>query len=241
VGESDEALLRESSFWFFGAMCASLSHELNNVFATVNELSGLLDDLATAGRGGRMPDTARLESIARRIATQVQRGQRLSRQLNRFGHSVDPGWTEVDAQEILHEMVAVCGRRARLRKVELEAAEGSPLLVGTDPFQLRHLMWRCVEAALSGARPGDTLQLGTDGDQSSFRIHVSGRGRAEPSAELEERTALLEAVAGALGSRLQRSPEFGPTERWTVMLPTHAPADESSQTLLDGRKPSRGE
>jgi hypothetical protein len=140
---------------------------------------------------------------------------------------VDPGWTEVDAQEILEEMVVVCGRRARLRKVELEAAEGSPLLVGVDPFQLRHLMWRCVEAALSGSRPGDTLELSADGDDSSFRIHVSGGGHAEPSAELEERTALLEAVARALGSRLQQSPESGPTERWTVTLPTHRPTDAS--------------
>ena len=38
----------------------------------------------------------------------------------------------------------------------------------------------------------------------------------------------VEAVARALGGRVQQSPESGPTERWTVTLPTHGPADGSS-------------
>ena len=39
---------RQNGFAFFGAITASLSHELNNVLATIKELSGLLEDLVHA-------------------------------------------------------------------------------------------------------------------------------------------------------------------------------------------------
>lgn len=44
MSEAKDLLLREKGFGFSGAITASLSHEINNVFAIINELSGLLED-----------------------------------------------------------------------------------------------------------------------------------------------------------------------------------------------------
>ena len=47
---------RQDDIAFFGAVTAGLSHELKNVLATINELSGLQDDLQLLARRGRPLD-----------------------------------------------------------------------------------------------------------------------------------------------------------------------------------------
>ena len=61
---------------FFGTMTASISHEINNVLAMVNELSGLFaDSLMLAQKKGRPLDPERLAGIVDR-ATRIERTER---------------------------------------------------------------------------------------------------------------------------------------------------------------------
>ena len=58
---------------FSGSMTASISHELKNVLAIVNENGGLLGDLAMLVAKGRPLDPERLKTISGNIHRQVQR------------------------------------------------------------------------------------------------------------------------------------------------------------------------
>ena len=68
MSDAKEQLLREQGFGFFGAITASLSREINTVFAIINELSGLLDDFFHAAEQGTLLNVEKLKGTTQRIA-----------------------------------------------------------------------------------------------------------------------------------------------------------------------------
>ena len=92
--QSDEL---RNQLLFFGAIGASLSHEINNVFAIVGELSGLIEDLSGSADEDRKLSADKRASITGRIANQVERGKTYTKQVNSFSHSPEKTGQEMDA------------------------------------------------------------------------------------------------------------------------------------------------
>jgi C4-dicarboxylate-specific signal transduction histidine kinase len=220
MSESHLCPLHEGGVAFFGAIGASLSHELNNVFATINELAGLLQDLAEAGERREPPSPARLKHLAARITAQVERGQQLSKQRNRLAHCVDSRWSQIDAGGVAEETVALCGRFARLRKVSLKCSvPESPVTVHSDPFQLRHALWRCLEVALCSTQAGGSVHLEVSATADEVRLRVSGSSAAQAESEVAEKANQLALLVEALGGRLDFGLWAGDHPRLVVVLP----------------------
>ncbi len=55
-------IIAETGLQFFGEMSASISHEIKNVLAIVNENAGLLEDLTLMADRGKPIDPARLKT-----------------------------------------------------------------------------------------------------------------------------------------------------------------------------------
>ncbi len=86
----------EQGIEFFGRMTASISHEIKNTLAIVNENAGLLGDLALLMDKGRPLSPERLTTLAGNIRRQVQRADDIIRRLNRFAHSAHEPAASVD-------------------------------------------------------------------------------------------------------------------------------------------------
>ena len=56
-------IIAETGLQFFGRISASISHELKNVLAIINENAGLLEDLTSMADRGKPIDSARLKAI----------------------------------------------------------------------------------------------------------------------------------------------------------------------------------
>ena len=201
-----EADLKQQRLKYFGAVSASLSHEINNVLAIVGELSGLMEDLvAGAGDGGL--DPSRIKTIGEKIARHVERGKGYVGTLNHFAHSVDESWSRFDSGASVGAVVAVCDRLARLRKVELELreVEGWPRLEGSL-CDFEHLVFRAIGAALLTVERGGAVSLGLVTDDGASRLEIASSGPAPETEdeELEARLELLEALAEQLGVGLER-------------------------------------
>jgi len=220
VTDAPDSAGRDRGCAFFGTVTAGLSHELNNVFATINELSGLLGDLAAAGQRGRPMDPQRLESISHRISVQVERGQHQTKRLNRFAHSVDERGGHTDLNTVSQEALALFERVARLRKVELESVlPDGPLPTPTEPFELYQLVWRSLEVAVGivGEKSQLELQARPTADGPELRI-ASGHPVSNAAPPTELVSALQELVA-KLGAQLSFGPEPGGMFCLTVLLP----------------------
>ncbi len=148
---------------FFGAVSASISHELKNAIAIVNEHAGLLEDLAALAERGRPVDPNRLKQAAAQIARQVQRADAILRNMNRFAHSIDDPVKTVDLPEMVCFVSALAERKATMAGVVIEiACRDASFSVQTRPFFLLNLLWLCLKVLIETLPSGAVVQMGAD-------------------------------------------------------------------------------
>jgi signal transduction histidine kinase len=200
--------LLEASLRYFGAMAASISHELTNALAIINENAGLLDDLTLRAQSGAPVDPDRLRTLAGRVTGQIRRADGIVRNLNAFAHSVDEPVASVDLAEVLGLVVATSERLVTRRGVGVETAPGPGVPVRTVPFLLEHLAWRCVDHAAGAAGEGRTVTveaLRRDGGAIARISWPAGSGAPAGPFPTERETTL----AGFLCADIECSPDRG--------------------------------
>jgi C4-dicarboxylate-specific signal transduction histidine kinase len=142
----------ETGLQFFGKMTASISHEIKNVLAIINENAGLLEDLALLSDRGAAIEPQRLKNMSRVIMKQVSRADAIMKNMNRLAHSVDESIKTIDLNDILELVVTLSHRFAAMRDVSVDPKLGeSPMMVRTAPFLLMNLLWLCLDFAMDAA------------------------------------------------------------------------------------------
>jgi signal transduction histidine kinase len=145
---------------FFGKMSASISHEIKNVLAVINENAGLLEDICFMADRGKPGDIARLKKIAGDVKDQVRRADRIVTAMSRFAHSADEPSTETDLGELTALLGLLAMRFAAMRGVEIKTlAPSDPVLVTTFPFGLLNLLWTCLDCAMTAAGSGKMVEI----------------------------------------------------------------------------------
>ena len=146
--EQDRNVVQELRY--FGKVTASISHELKNVLAILNEHAGLLQDLATMAEQGRSLDIARIQRLSSAMQTQIGRGDMIVKRMNRFAHSVDHHREAVMLHELISMVVALFGRIAATRGVTVEVKTGgSGVSITTHPFALETLVGNLLDRLTS--------------------------------------------------------------------------------------------
>jgi len=146
----------------FGSISASISHELKNALAIINENAGLLEDLSLMAEKGRPLDPVRLKSLAANIGKQIQRADGIIRNMNRFAHSADEPVSCIDLGETLALTVALSARLAAMKSVTLNyIPPPQPINVTTRLFYIENLVWLCLKEIFesAGAEKEITLAL----------------------------------------------------------------------------------
>ena len=211
----------EKGLNFFGAITRSLSHDLNNVVAIITELAGLIEDFLFAAKQGTPLDTGRLENTVERIVRQLERGKNYIKQLNRFGHSVDDPRTSIEAGEILERVVDYSRRFATLKKMSLMCScpEKYILLEGS-PFDLQHVLYRCIDAALGASTPGAEITVELEEADDGARFIISGQEVGESSDETSSRLILASQLVEGVGGKLETTVDEGKPLKLIIVLPS---------------------
>ncbi len=190
---------------FFGAMTASVSHEIRNKLAVINEKAGLLEDIAAAMRSGRAPDPDRLETQAKKIVEQIRQANRTVKALNRLAHSTDEVEASVNVTGIVELVVELYGRRAAMAQTSVETLKpDGEIEIRTSPYLLTNAIGLCLEIAL--ARVGDFRTITVQIERTELFVSLRFRGLADsgrdPALELETpgAAALLEVLGAELAS-----------------------------------------
>ena len=142
----------ENALKFFGKMAASISHEVKNVLAIINENAGLLEDLCAMAEKGRPVDPVKIKTVSGKVIKQVQRGDEIIRRLNSFAHSADESVCDVDLCEAIKLVSGLSGRIALMRGITVELnVDAAPVVVNTNPFLLETLVWLFLDFAMDAA------------------------------------------------------------------------------------------
>lgn len=200
---SNWELIGESGFQFYGKMSASISHEIKNVLAIINENAGLLKDLVYMAEKGSEIDPQRLQRVSDLIAKQVNRADTIVKNMNTFAHSVDDTVKTVNTNEIIDTVIALSSRFADMKGVILKWSSSDPeVTITTKPFLLEYLLWLCLDFAMDIAGSGGQIVIEAQKEAEKALISFSGLISFETTAEKpfpgETEKALLHALSGKI-------------------------------------------
>jgi signal transduction histidine kinase len=156
-------VLGETGLQFFGKMCASMSHEIKNALAIIQEHAGLLDDFTVMVKEGIPINPQRVKVLAEKIQGQINRADGIVKGLNRLAHSVDESVYTVDLVEVLRSLVALSHRLASVRGVTVKAKPlATKVTIRTSPFFLQNLTWLCLDFAMDVTGDKKTVHLSAE-------------------------------------------------------------------------------
>jgi len=211
TAESDRwKAVSEESLRFFGAMSASVSHEIRNKLAVINEKAGLVQDMTLAVKSGRAIDPDRLEMQAGKIIDQVRQANRVVSVLNRLAHSVDAPRIRIDLADLIGLVTELYGRKAAQAEVTINAVVAADQVsVITSPFLLAALIGACIDAAIpkvdDSATMTITAEVVTDGATIRLR-NLTGVEDSDVDLGGQDTgaRAMLEMLGGRLAADRQR-------------------------------------
>ncbi len=174
---------------FFGQISASISHEVKNVLAIINENAGLLEDLTLMAGRGKPIDPARLTRMAATLKRQIGRADTMLKNMNRFAHSVNQTMPTVDLNETLEMIIALTARFAARKNVQVDLQlPRDPPKIQTAPYQLMNLLWLCLDFAMDAS--GELKQIEVVAEETNDDIRI----------QLKQLTKLSEMVCNTFPS-----------------------------------------
>ncbi len=170
-------VIGEQGLQFFGKMSATISHEINNSLAIINENAGLLQDFTLMADKGMPLDPVRLNSLAGKLIDQIRRAEGIVKNMNRFAHSVDEPVKSVNLDDIVELMVTLSARFASMRGVTVESKPASvPVMITTNSFLMQNLIWLCLDFAMDAAAAGNTIDIITEKTKNGAQISFMQAG-----------------------------------------------------------------
>ena len=161
---------------FFGKISASISHEIKNVLAIINENAGLLGDCILMAEKGIPLDPERLAKISQMIGKQIIRADGIVKNMNEFAHSVDNSSKTFNLDDLITLLIKLSSRIATMQGVTLEKSPASDDSVSltANPFLLKNLLWRSLAYAMTVTGPGKTFQLAAAQQDTVPAVRISG-------------------------------------------------------------------
>ena len=170
MGQKPE-IITETGLQFFGRMSASISHEIKNVLAIINENAGLLEDFSLMAERGMPIDPGRLKTMAEKVKLQISRADGIIKNMNRLAHSIDETITTVDLDQTIELFMALTDSFTVMRGVKVDLQlPGSPLTIPTAPFFLMNLLWLCLDFSMSASGDEKRVELVVEETENSVLI-----------------------------------------------------------------------
>ena len=189
-------MLAQAGLRFFGKMSASVTHEIKNTLAIINESAGLLEDLSLMEQKGQPMSAKRITDISQSVARQVKRSDIVLKKLNRFSHSVDKSKEIIDLEQTIIFVLDLANRLLEMQGVIIKViSPDSPLKINISLFYFENLIWHAIEAACNivDKEKQITISFGTQGTKISIGFEMTNilDDLLENLLESDEDTALL--------------------------------------------------
>ncbi len=192
------------SLRFFGEMSASVSHEIRNKLAVINEKAGLIQDIVLAMKSGRSIDPDRLDIQAGKIIDQIRQANQIVGVLNRLAHSVDATGIRIDLADLIGLVVQLYGRKTAQAEITINtAAPAESVSVITSPFLLQDLIGACIDAALPRVDDSRIMKITAESRADGAKIRFQNLAGIEDSdTDLGGEGGGARAVLAMLGGHL---------------------------------------
>ena len=195
-------IINETSLQFFGLISASISHEIKNTLAIINENVGLLNDFVLMSDKGTPLNPERIKKIADKITKQIHRTDEIVKNMNGFAHSVEKIYDSVVLDEVLNRVISSSNRLVMMGNVNLKIKHSeNPINLKTFPFFLQNFIWLCLNFIINLANEARTIDIITEKNKSTAIIKFTLPGLSNNSITTfpaEREKALLDILHAEL-------------------------------------------
>jgi len=193
----------EAGLQFFGKMTASISHEIKNVLAVINENAGLLEDFILLEEKGVPLNPEKLKKISKKVMEQVKRADGIIQNMNRFAHSVDETVKTIDVIDTMELMIKLSARFSDMAGVSFKMdSDFDPVKIETNLFLLQNVIWFCLDNIMKLAKNGDIVSIAVENNGCDVLIRFFGINGLDSMTNYnlpaERETILLKALNGKL-------------------------------------------
>lgn len=157
----------------FAQVAASISHEIKNVLAIINENGGLLEDLAEMSSLDQGVDPERIKKITMTIGRQVARANTIMKDLNRFAHSGDAVIGRDSLVNLLSLVVTLTGRQAAMKNLTVSLHCPDSLHIQTNILALESLVYLLLRKVIDGSNHEATISLSVAESNSGFGVMIT--------------------------------------------------------------------
>ena len=209
--------LGEAGLQFYSKVSASISHEIKNSLAVLNESAGYLEDVTLMAKKGMEINMELLASLAVTMLKQVQRTNGIVTNMNRLAHSLDDPASQVDLNALLELMISLSERTTVTRGFNVSAAfSDSAITITTHPFFLENLIWLILDFAMNITGDEKTIVMVPTKTESGAEINFTGLDKMTENAFNDFLTQHVRLILAALHCTLQPDENIG---KMTLHLP----------------------
>ncbi|MBW2618550.1 MAG: HAMP domain-containing histidine kinase [Deltaproteobacteria bacterium] len=202
MAEDCKQVLDWDSLVFFTRVTTSVTHEIKNELAVMNEQSHLIQEIIALAKDNRQPDPLRIANLIGRVIARIKRADDSVKRLNTFAHSADEMEKTVDAGMILTGMINISQRLASLKGISLVAEPiDQAVNLTTFPFLLEETIFACLEAAMTAAEKGTTITAGLRQTEERVEFVFKGNYSKTTSVTTSLRASLLQTLGADLSSQ----------------------------------------
>ena len=194
--------MKDNEVEFIGKITAGVTHEVNNVLASIREISGLMADILSITDEKSFPRKEKFQTSLEKIQNQIHRGVKLTSQLNKFSHLTDSIKTEIELNDLIEHLIFLTERFARIKNVSLnhQIPNQSVTLI-SNPLKLQMALFICIAHLLNHMSNGGEINISPDKNGNEIFISVICKGElANKSSSREELSSLhsiMENLSGA--------------------------------------------
>jgi two-component system NtrC family sensor kinase len=180
-------LVRATRLAELGQMAGGFAHEINNPLQIMKSERALIDtifsDMRKKGDLKESQDLVDLEDSLKQIKMQIDRCEKITQAILKFGRKTEPVIKDVDLASFMPEATGMIEKKAIIQGINLkqEISEKTPAVRG-DPDQLQQVLVNLFNNAIDaiverhGSRGGElTVKAGPDQD-GKVRIEVKDNG-----------------------------------------------------------------
>ena len=169
-----------------GDLAAGIAHEINNPLAIMVEEAGWIQDLLEEEEFQQSPNLEEFKRSVKQIQTQGKRCKDITHNLLRFGRKTSSKVEDVQANQLIAEVVRAFEKRARDGAVAINTHPADELpIIRVSPSELHQVLLNIINNAMDALESsGGTIDVSARTDSGSVIIDVADNGPGIPEANL---------------------------------------------------------
>ena len=183
----NEQIVETGKLAAVGELAAGIAHEINNPVAIMVEEAGWCEDLLEDKDCGSAENMEEFQRALKQIRNQGDRCKQITHKLLSFARKTDARMQEVNVYELVEEMVALSGQRAKYSNVEIKTSLhfGLPTIKGSLS-ELQQVLLNLINNALDAMEhTGGEILITAKFVQGNLWIEIADTGPGIPEANLE--------------------------------------------------------